>query len=104
MGWWPTFEHYSSPGSNPWGTSRSQRRVEAAIERHTGPPRKASPIARLTPAGWVLEAKRGKGTTTEMKPRQAGLYVKARGGGSWGNQGDVPPTVELTRPTTDLDR
>lgn len=102
-GWWPTFEHYSSPGSHPWGTSRSRRRVEAAIDRHNGHPRKASPIARLTPAGWVLDAKRGKGTTTEMKPRQAGLYVKARGGGSWGNQGDVPPTVELTRPTTDLD-
>lgn len=103
-GWWPTFEHYSSSGSNPWGTSRRKRRVEAAIDRHTGHPRKASPIARLTPAGWVLEAKRGKGTTTDMKPRQAGLYVKARGGGSWGNQGDVPPTVELARPTTDLDR
>lgn len=103
-GWWPTFEHYSSPGSNPWGASRSRQRVEAAIDHYDGSGNKVSPIARHTRAGWVLEAKRGKAATTEMKPRQAGLYVKARGGGSWGNQGDVPPAVELVRPTTDLDR
>lgn len=103
-GWWPTFEHYSSPGSNPWGTSSSRQRVEAAIDRHSGPANKMSPIARHTSTGWVLEAKRSKGHAIEMKPRQAGLYVKARAGGSWGNLGAVPPTAELARPTTDLDR
>ncbi|MDN4506627.1 hypothetical protein [Dietzia maris] len=102
-GWWPTFEHYSSPGSNPWGTSRSRKRVEAAIDRHGGRGRKMSPIARLTPTGWVLVAKRSMGHTIQMGPRQAGLYVKARSGGSWGNQGRVPPAPELTRPTVDLD-
>ena len=103
-GWWPTFEHYSSPGSNPWGTSSSRRRVEAAIDRHDGPGNKKSPIARHTPAGWLLLAKRGQGYTAEMKPRQSNRYIRARGGGSWGEQGPVPPTAELARPTDDLDR
>ncbi|MCT2100060.1 hypothetical protein M3E00_15955 [Dietzia cinnamea] len=53
-GWWPTFEHYSSPGSHPWGTSRSQRRVEAAIDRHTGPParRVQSPALHQLGGSW----------------------------------------------------
>lgn len=103
-GWWPSFEHYSSPGSHPWGTSRSRKRVEVAIDRHNGPPRKMSTIARLTPSGWVLEAKRSKGATIEMGSNQAKLYIQARGGGSWGNLGKVPPAVELSRRTVDLDQ
>ncbi|MFI8695980.1 UNVERIFIED_ORG: hypothetical protein EDC92_12448 [Dietzia maris] len=103
-GWWPTFEHYSSPGSNPWGTSSSRQRVEAAIDRHGGTGKKKSPIARHTPAGWALEAKRGEGYTAEMKAPQANRYIRARGGGPWGEQGPVPPIAELTRPTDDLDR
>lgn len=102
--WWPTLGHYSSPGSNPWGTSGSRQRVEAAIDRHDGYGNKTSLIARHTPAGWVLEAKRGQGHTAEMKPRQANRYIRARGGGSRGEQGPVPPTAELTRPTDDLDQ
>ncbi|MCT2302595.1 uracil-DNA glycosylase [Dietzia cinnamea] len=103
-GWWPTFEHYSSTGSNPWGVSTNLKQVEAAIDRHDGPPRKMSPIARLTSTGWVLEAKRGNGRTVEMKPRQADRYINARAGGPWGNQGKVPPSSELTRPTVHLDK
>lgn len=103
-GWWPTFEHYSSTGSKPWGTSTSRKRVEAAIDRHDGPPGKMSTIAQLFPTGWVLEAKRARGRTVEMKPAQADRYIKARAGGSWGNLGEVPPGIELTRPTVDLDQ
>lgn len=103
-GWWPSFEHYSSPGSNPWGTSRSLARVEAAIDRHNGPPRKKSPIARLTASGWMLEHKRGNGHTVEMGADQSPKYLRARQGGPRGNLGKVPPAVELTRPTVDLDQ
>ncbi|GLB64901.1 hypothetical protein NCCP2495_27810 [Dietzia sp. NCCP-2495] len=101
-GWWPTFEHYSA-GSPPWGTSKNLGSVEAAIDSHRGAPRKKSPIARLTPAGWALMAKRGSGTTEEMKPDQAGKYERARAGGPWGNQGPIPPEAELHRTTIDLD-
>lgn len=102
-GWWPTFEHYSSTGSNPWGTSASLARVEVAADRHDGHPRKKRAIARLSPSGWLLEFKRKSGYTEEMGPDQAPKYIGARGGGSWGNQGPVPPAAELTRPTVDLD-
>lgn len=103
-GWWPSFEHYSSPGSKPWGISTSLKRVEAAIDRHNGRPNKACTIARLASTGWVLDAKRSRGHTVDMKPRQADKYIKARAGGGWGNQGEVPPAHELTRPTVDLDK
>ncbi|MGC5303797.1 hypothetical protein, partial [Dietzia kunjamensis] len=102
-GWWPSFEHYSSTGSNPWGTSRSIARLEAAIDRYALPPRKKGAIARLGSAGWLLEAKRGNnGQTIEMTSDQATKYFSARNGGSWGNQGKVPPAAELTRSIEDL--
>ena len=103
-GWWPSFEHYSSPGSTPWGTSASRTRVEAAIDRHDGRPNKVCTIAHLASTGWVLDAKRIRGNTEKMKSSQADKYIKARAGGGRGNLGEVPPAHELTRPTVDLDR
>lgn len=103
-GWWPSFEHYSSPGSKPRGISTSRTRLEAAIDRHDGRPNEVCTFARLSSAGWVLEARRRKGQTVEMKPRQADRYINARAGGGWGNQGEVPPAHELTSPTVDLDQ
>ncbi|MET3862564.1 hypothetical protein ABIE38_003510 [Dietzia sp. 2505] len=85
------------------GTSRSRKRVEVAINRNSQPGSKMNPVAGRTPAGWVLVVKRRKARTIEMKPRQVNRYIIACAGGSWGNQGQVPPAPELTRPTVDLD-
>jgi hypothetical protein len=103
-GWWPTREHYSSPGSNPWGTSRSLARLEAAIDADLEYANKMHPIARYVAGEWVLERKREKGQTFELKRDQADRYDRARAGGSRGTLGPIPPATELTRPTTDLDK
>ena len=103
-GWWPTREHYSAPGSLPWGTSRSLARIEAAIDDELEYADKMHPIARYVSGDWVLERKRTKGQTVELKKKQAGLYIRARDGGSRGSLDPVPPVAELTRATVDLDQ
>lgn len=102
-GWWPTREHYSSPGANPWATSRRLRRIEADIDQLAEYSGKFRPIARLRSAEWVLELKREYGRTNEMTSDQAGKYSNARRGLSRGTLGPVPPAAELARPTVDLD-
>lgn len=101
--WWPTFEHYSSPNSNPWGISSQLQVIEKAMDQHQGRPGKWCVIARRTTSGWTLVSKRANSHTEELQARQIRAYDGARAGGSRGNLGQIPPASELTYRTRDLD-
>ena len=102
--WWPTFEHYCAPGSNPWGVSSSFKEVERAADRYRGRPGKWCVIARRSGSDWTLVARRKDQFTKELASYQVEKYDAARAGGPRGNLGKVPQPAELRFPTRDLDR
>lgn len=104
FGWWRTFEHFSVPGSQPIATSSDLARVEQHAREHTASYRKHPVIAETGPNGeWLLRYVLYSGHRDEQDRMQSERYEIARGGGSRGGLGVVPPVGETTIISVDLD-
>lgn len=101
--WWPTFEHYCSPGSTPRGVSSELSKIELAIDHADLPAGKWGVVARRSRSDWTVVARRKQGRTVNLADYQAVKYDGARSGGPRGNLGPIPAGHELTARTRDLD-
>ena len=103
-GWWQSFEHFSSPGSNPVAVSGSLDRVEAHAREHRALRSKSPVIGSKSDDGdWVVEYRVDLDELHRQKQTQRTKYDRARRGGTRGNLGPQPPTAEVRIRTIDLD-
>lgn len=103
-GWWRTFEHFSVPGSQPVATSADLATVESHAREQTASYKKHPVIAQAGIDGtWLLRYVLYSRGRDEQETEQSERYETARGGGSRGGLGAVPPVGETSIVSIDLD-